>query len=58
MFRRDWILETDPKKADYLIATERWPCANGTRAVLVDEVQRFGKSFAWIYANNRGMSGR
>ena len=32
--------------------------ADGTRAVLVDEVKRFGKSFAWIYANNRGMSGR
>src|SRR5258705_9675239 len=40
MFRRNWIAETDPHKADYLIATERWPCADGTTAVLVDEVTR------------------
>jgi hypothetical protein len=63
MFRRDWIVETDPSKADYLIATERWPCQEdtrqqGTRAVLIDEVRRFERTFAWIYAANRGMSGR
>lgn len=56
LFRRNWIVETDPDKADYLIATERWPCAEGTRAVMVDTVERFGRPFAWIYANNRGIS--
>jgi len=55
MFRRNWIAETDPHKADYLIATERWPCADGTTAVLVDEVTRFGRPFARIYANRRGL---
>jgi len=55
MFRRNWIAEIDPHKADYLIATERWPCANGTPAVLVDEVTRFGRPFAQIYANRRGL---
>ena len=40
---------------DYLIATERWPCAKGTSAVLVDEVTRFGRSFAQIYAQRRGL---
>ena len=55
MFRRNWIAETDPHKADYLIATERWPCADGTSAVLVDEVTRFGRPFAQIYANSRGL---
>jgi hypothetical protein len=55
MFRRNWIAETDLRKADYLIATERWPCAKGTSAVLVDEVTRFGRSFAQIYANRRGL---
>ena len=58
MFRRDWVVETEPHKADYLIATERWPCADGTRAVLIDEVKRSGRTFAWIYANIRGMSER
>lgn len=58
MFRRDWVVETEPDKADYLIATERWPCAVGTGAVLVDEVKRFDRTFAWIYAANRGMSKR
>ena len=52
----NWILETEPAKADFLLATERWPCAKDTGAVLIDEVQRFGTSFAWIYANNRGNS--
>ncbi|WGR95581.1 hypothetical protein MTX26_07340 [Bradyrhizobium sp. ISRA443] len=52
MFHRNWIAETDLDKADYLIATERWPCAKGTTAVLVDEVKRFGRPFAWIYANS------
>ncbi|WP_024508957.1 hypothetical protein [Bradyrhizobium sp. ARR65] len=55
MFRRNWIVETDLQKADYLIATERWPCAVGTTAVLVDEVTRFGRPFAEIYANRRGL---
>ncbi len=55
MFHRNWIVETDPHKADYLIATERWACADGTAAVLVDEVTRFGRPFAQIYANRRGV---
>jgi len=55
MFRRNWITETNLQKADYLIATERWPCAKGTSAVLVDEVTRFGRPFAQIYANRRGL---
>jgi hypothetical protein len=54
LFRRPWFLETDPMKADYLIATERFPCARGTDAVLIDTVERFGVPFGWIYANNRG----
>lgn len=56
MFRRNWIAETHLDKADYLIATERWPCADGTTAALVDEVKRFGRPFARIYANRRGLA--
>jgi hypothetical protein len=55
MFRRNWIAETNLHKADYLITTERWPCADGTAAVLVDEVTRFGRPFAQIYASRRGL---
>lgn len=55
MVPRNWIAETHLDKADYLIATERWPCADGTSAVLVDEVTRFGRPFARIYANRRGL---
>jgi hypothetical protein len=53
LFRRPWRLETDPAKADFLIATERWHCADDVGdAVLIDEVKRFGRPFAWIYARS------
>lgn len=54
LFRRPWLLETEPAKADFLVATERFPCAERTGAVLVDTVERFGVPLAWIYAHNRG----
>jgi hypothetical protein len=51
LFRRPWRLETDPAKADFIIATERWHCADDVGdAVLIDEVKRFGVAFAWVYA--------
>jgi hypothetical protein len=51
LFRRAWRLETDPSKADYIIATERWHCADDIRdATLIDEVKRFDRAFAWVYA--------
>jgi hypothetical protein len=53
LFRRPWLLETDPAKADYLIATERFPCADGTDAVLIDTIARFGVPFGWIYGKDR-----
>ena len=50
MFRRPWRLEPDPKRADFMIATERWPCAQDIPdAVLIDEVRRFDRPFAWVY---------
>ena len=50
LFRRPWRLEPDPKRADYIIATERWPCAQDIPdAVLIDEVRRFDRPFAWVY---------
>ena len=43
-------LETDPDKADFLIATERMRCGEGRPVVLIDEVKRFDRPFAWTYA--------
>jgi hypothetical protein len=51
LYRRPWRLETEPKQADFIIATERWRCADDIAdAVLIDEVRRFDRPFAWIYA--------
>jgi hypothetical protein len=55
MYRRPWRLETDPAKADYIIATEPGPdCAVGQPVVLIDEVKRFGRAFAWTYQRRPG----
>jgi hypothetical protein len=50
MLKRSWTMETEPKKADFIIETERWRCADGLRAALVDEVKRMDRTFAWTYA--------
>ena len=45
MFRRPWIVETDPQKADFIIETERAACAHGAGTV-IDEVKRYDRVFA------------
>jgi hypothetical protein len=50
ILQRPWIVETDPDKADFIIATQRWRCAENKSVVLIDEVKRFDRTFAWIYA--------
>ena len=47
---RPWIVETDPDKADFVIATQRWRCADDKPLILIDEVKRFDRTFAWVYA--------
>jgi hypothetical protein len=54
LFWRNWQVEVDPSKADFIIETERWRCAKDSGAKLIDEVRRLDIPFAWIYANNRG----
>jgi hypothetical protein len=54
MLKRPWIVETDPDQADFIIATERWHCADNQRVVLIDEVKRFDRTFAWVYARRAG----
>jgi hypothetical protein len=53
--QRPWIVETNPdnaagRKADFIIATERWRCAENRSVVLIDDVKRFDRTFAWIYS--------
>ncbi|TMJ87581.1 MAG: hypothetical protein E6G76_12470 [Alphaproteobacteria bacterium] len=50
LLRRPWIVENDPDKADFIIATQRWRCAGNKPVVLIDEVRRFDRTFAWTYA--------
>ena len=54
LFRRNWIVETDQRKADFLIGTERWNCGEGKGVGLLDRVERFGRAFAWTYASKHG----
>jgi hypothetical protein len=50
ILKRPWIVETDPDKADFIIATERSRCAEDMPVVLIDEVKRLDRTFAWVYA--------
>ncbi|MCC6777340.1 MAG: hypothetical protein IT537_12030 [Hyphomicrobiales bacterium] len=50
LFGRTWRIETDPAKADFVVETERWRCADRSATQLIDEVTREGVAFAWTYA--------
>ena len=50
MLGRPWVVETDPDKADFIIATQRSRCAENKPVVLIDEVKRSDRTFAWVYA--------
>jgi hypothetical protein len=54
MLKRSWTIETEPKKADFIIETERWRCADGFSATLIDEVKRLDRTFAWTYVRRAG----
>jgi hypothetical protein len=53
ILRRPWTVETDVDNADFVIATERSRCADNKPMVLIDEVKRFDRTFAWIYARRQ-----
>lgn len=56
MYRRHWRLTLNPAEADYIIATQPRPgCAVGQPAVLIDEVKRSDRAFAWTYARRPGV---
>ncbi len=50
IYPKDWVVITDPAQADFLIETERYRCAQGREATLIDEVKRLDHAFAWTYA--------
>lgn len=50
IYPKDWIVISDPAQADFLIETERYRCAQGRGATLIDEVKRMDRAFAWTYA--------
>ena len=55
MLHKNWRLELDPKKADFVIESGRSRCAADVpQLVLVDEVRRHGRTFAWTYGNKGG----
>jgi len=57
MYRRPWRLVLKAADADYIIATEPQPtCAVGQPVVLIDEVKRFDRAFAWTYARLPGVA--
>jgi hypothetical protein len=49
LFRRNWALATEIDKADFVIGTERRNCGKGEAVILIDRVERLGRTFAWIY---------
>jgi hypothetical protein len=50
MLQRPWVVETDPEKADFIIETQRWRCAQNRPIILIDEVKRLDRTFAWVYS--------
>jgi hypothetical protein len=50
ILRLPWLVETDPEKADFIVATQRSRCAENKPVVLIDEVKRFNRTFAWTYS--------
>jgi hypothetical protein len=57
MFRRPWRLAVQPAKADFIIETERWRCAENLPVFLIDEFKRFDRTFAWVYSRQPGQIG-
>ena len=54
MYRRPWVFQPDPKKADFIIQTETVAytyCSAGVNGDIIDEVKRFGVTFAKTFEN-------
>jgi hypothetical protein len=54
MLGRKGRIELDPEKADFVIESGRSRCAADHAAlILIDEVTRYSRAFAWTYVNQR-----
>ena len=54
MLGTKWRIELDPEKADFVIESERSRCAaDHPSLILIDEVTRYSRAFAWTYVNER-----
>jgi hypothetical protein len=49
MLKRNWLVQTTVEKADFVVETERWRCAEKFELRKIDEVRRMDKPFAWTY---------
>jgi len=49
-----WIVEEDPRRADFVIGTERSSCRDPVAGTVVDRVERFGRTFATTITAKRG----
>ena len=50
MLRRPWTVETDPERPISSSRPALAVCREPALVVLIDEVKRFDRSFAWVYA--------
>jgi len=52
LLHRKWRLELDIDRADFVIESERSRCAaHHDELMLIDEVTRYDRAFAWTYVN-------
>jgi len=49
-----WIVEEDPRRADFVIETERSSCRAGVTGTVIDKVERFHRTFATTIATRGG----
>jgi len=48
-----WIVEEDPRRADFVITTERSSCRKNVAGAVIDRVERFRRTFATTIAARR-----
>jgi hypothetical protein len=52
-----WIVEEDPRRADFVITTERSSCRPSVTGPIIDRVERFHRTFATTIAVRHGTAG-
>jgi hypothetical protein len=52
-----WFVEEDPRRADFVIETERSSCIASVTGTVVGKVERFQRTFATTLATRREAAG-